>query len=147
MNKPLLLVMALSFFGAIALQAANAEDMTIDMLNKRDDGAKMVYSVDIARIDVGDTITWLPTEKGHNVEFKVGPKGWKAPKKSPMNREVEMTFDTPGVYYYQCTPHKNIGMIGLVVVGDDVSNKDIILKKSKAKGKSKKKLKGWLDEL
>ena len=121
--------------------------MTIEMLNKRDDGAKMVYSVDIARIDVGDTITWEPTTKGHNVEFKVGPDGWKVPKKSPFNRVVEMTFDTPGVYYYQCTPHKTMGMIGLVVVGDDVSNKDIILKKSKAKGKSKKKLKGWLNEL
>ena len=48
---------------------ALAEDMTIDMLNKRDDGAKMVYSDDIARIDVGDTITWVPTNKGHNVEF------------------------------------------------------------------------------
>ena len=119
----------------------------VDMLNKRDDGAKMVYSVDIARIDIGDTITWEPTTKGHNVEFKVGPDGWKVPKKSPFNRVVEMTFDTPGVYYYQCTPHKTMGMIGLVVVGDDVSNKDIILKKSKAKGKSKKKLKGWLNEL
>ena len=54
---------------------ALAEDMTIDMLNKRDDGAKMVYSEDIARIDVGDTITWLPTDKGHNVEFLAGPMG------------------------------------------------------------------------
>lgn len=34
-----------------------AEDKTIEMLNKRDDGAKMVYSEDITRIDVGDTIT------------------------------------------------------------------------------------------
>ena len=95
---------------------AFADEITIEMLNKRDDGAKMVYSVDIARIDVGDTITWAPTTKGHNIEFKVGPDGWKVPKKSPFNRVVEMTFDTPGVYYYQCTPHKTMGMIGLVVV-------------------------------
>ena len=33
-----------------------AADISIDMLNKRDDGAKMVYSQDIATIDVGDTI-------------------------------------------------------------------------------------------
>ena len=39
---------------------AYADDMTIEMLNKREDGAKMVYSEDIARIDVGDTITWVP---------------------------------------------------------------------------------------
>ena len=46
------------------LQLAYADDMTIEMLNKREDGAKMVHSEDIARIDVGDTITWVPTLKG-----------------------------------------------------------------------------------
>ena len=124
-----------------------AEDMSIEMLNKRDDGAKMVYSEDIARIDVGDTITWLPTSKGHNVEFRVGPEGWKLPKKSKNNREVEITFDVPGVYFYQCTPHKAMGMIAIVVVGDDTSNKDTILKASNAKGKSKKKLIKLLENL
>jgi len=124
-----------------------AEDMTIEMLNKREDGAKMVYSVDVARVDVGDTITWLPTSKGHNVEFKVGPEGWEVPKKSKNNKEVEMTFDVPGMYFYQCTPHKSMGMIALVIVGDDISNKDDILKSSKAKGKSKKKLKTLLEDI
>ena len=126
---------------------ALAEDMTIEMLNKRDDGAKMVFSEDIARIDVGDTITWVPTAKGHNVHFTAGPDGWDIPKKSKNNKEVEITFDTPGVYFYQCTPHKGMGMIALVVVGDDTSNADTIMKASKAKGKSKKKLKGLLEEL
>ena len=46
---------------------AFADDMTIEMLNKRDDGAKMVYSEDIAHIDVGDTITWVPTSKSKNI--------------------------------------------------------------------------------
>ena len=105
--------------GIVALFATNAyaEDLTIEMLNKRDDGAKMVYSQDIARIDVGDTITWLPKSKGHNVEFVAGPDGWDAPKKSKNGKEVAITFDTPGVYLYQCTPHKSMGMIALVVVG------------------------------
>ena len=39
-----------------------------------------------------------------------------------------------------------MGMIGLVVVGDDTSNKDKIAK-AKALGKSKKKLKKLLSEL
>lgn len=125
---------------------AYAEDTTIEMLNKRDDGAKMVYSEDIARIDVGDTITWVPTSKGHNVEFVAGPEGWDLPKKSKNNKEVAITFDTPGIYMYQCTPHKSMGMIALVVVGEDTSNKDAIAK-AKAMGKSKKKLKELLGEL
>ena len=32
------------------------------------------------------------------------------------------------IYYYWCTPIKGMGMIGLVVVGDDTSNKDEIAK-------------------
>ena len=125
---------------------AYANDITIEMLNKRDDGAKMVYSEDIARINVGDTITWVPTSKGHNVEFVAAPEGWDIPKKSKNNKEVSITFDVPGIYFYQCTPHKGMGMIALVVVGDDVSNKDAIAK-AKALGKSKKKLKPLLGEL
>lgn len=143
--KPLSVIFAVLGFVFLA-NLAYADDMTIEMLNKRDDGAKMVYSEDIARIDVGDTITWVPTSKGHNVQFIAGPEGWELPKKSKNNKEVAITFDVPGIYLYQCTPHKSMGMIALVVVGDDVSNKDAIAK-AKAMGKSKKKLKELLGEL
>jgi len=136
------LLTTLGLLAAIATPAL-AADTTVEMLNKRDDGAKMVYSEDITRIDVGDTITWIPTAKGHNVEFIAGPDGWDAPRKSKLNKEVEMTFDTPGVYVYQCSPHKSMGMIGIVVVGDG----DNDVSKAKVKGKSKKKLKALLEEL
>ena len=116
------------------------------MLNKRDDGAKMAYSEDITRIDVGDTITWLPTSKGHNVEFVAGPEGWDAPKKSKNNKEVAITFDIPGIYFYQCSPHKGMGMIAFVVVGDDTSNLADIAG-AKVVGKSKKKFADLLDNL
>lgn len=125
---------------------AFSDDLTIEMLNKRDDGAKMVYSQDIARIDVGDTITWVPKSKGHNVEFVAGPDGWEAPKKSKNGKEVAITFDIPGIYLYQCTPHKSMGMIALVVVGNDMSNLDAITDK-KMRGKSKKKMKTILGQL
>ena len=143
MNKSIIIVMVVSFFATIFLQAANAADMTIEMLNKRDDGAKMVYGTDIARVEVGTSVTWIPTQKGHNVEFIAGPDGWKAPKKSKINEEVTITFDTPGVYLYQCTPHATMGMIALVVVGDG----DNDVSKAKVRGKSKRKLKELLKEL
>ena len=126
--------------------ASEPQNLVIEMLNKRDDGQKMVYSMDVAKIEVGDTITWVPTSKGHNVEIVAAPDGFKIPKKSKFNKEVSITFDVPGIYYYWCTPHKTMGMIGLVVVGDDTSNKEEIAK-VKALGKSKKKLKKLLDEL
>ena len=137
----------LAVFGMVLFSSmAYAEDMSIDMLNKRADGEKMVYSVDVAKIDVGDTITWLPKSKGHNVHFIAGPDGWELPKKSKNNKEVAITFDTPGVYLYQCTPHASMGMIALVIVGGDTSNLDAIAK-AKVRGKSKKKLKKLLGEL
>ena len=120
-----------------------AEDTTVEMLNKRDDGAKMVYSEDITRIEVGDTVTWVPTAKGHNVEFIAGPEGWEAPKKSKLGKEYSYTFDVPGVYLYQCTPHKSMGMIAIVVVGEG----DNDISDAKVRGKSKKKLKELLEEL
>ena len=119
---------------------------TIEMLNKDDQGNKMVYSQEVAKIEVGETITWVPTSKGHNVEWIAGPDGAELPKKSKNGKEVSMTFEVPGIYYYWCTPHKGMGMIGLVVVGDDTSNKDAIAK-AKALGKSKKKLKALLEDL
>ena len=121
-----------------------AADMKIEMLNKDAEGNRQVYSEEVARIDVGDTITWVPTNKGHNIEMVASPNNMKLRSKN--NKEVKITFEEPGIYYYWCTPHKGMGMIGLVVVGDDTSNKDQIAK-AKAIGKSKKKLKKLLDEL
>jgi len=127
---------------------AFAADTTVEMLNKRDDGAKMVYSEDITRIDVGDTVTWTPDSKGHNVEFIAGPEGWDAPKKSKLSKEYSYTFDTPGVYVYQCTPHKSMGMIAIVVVGKPDGEAKDRLKDVKVSGKkSKEKFADLLDQL
>ncbi len=143
--KSLYFLMAVFSFVFVS-SLAYADNITIDMLNKRDDGAKMVYSEDITRINIGDTITWMPKSKGHNVHFIAGPEGWELPKKSKNNKEVSITFDTPGVYLYQCTPHATMGMIAMVVVGDDKSNLDAI-SKMRLRGKSKKKFKALLGDI
>ena len=31
------------------------------------------YSIEVAHINIGDTIEWLPKNEGHNVEFLAGP--------------------------------------------------------------------------
>ena len=114
-----------------------AANETIEMLNKSDNEI-MVYSKKIVRVDVGDTVFWKATDKGHNVEFIKGgvPEGVEK-FKSKFNKDVEYNFTIPGIYAYWCTPHKNMGMIGFVVVGDDKSNLDAI-KNLKYMGKSKK---------
>ena len=123
---------------------AIASDVTVEMLNKDADGNRMVYSQEIVEIAAGSTVKWVPTDKGHNVEIIASPNDMKF--KSKNGKEASVTFETPGIYYYWCTPHKGMGMIGLVVVGGDTSNNAQILK-AKAIGKSKKKLKALLDQL
>ena len=114
-----------------------AADETVEMLNKLGKES-MVYSKKVVKIDVGDTVFWKATDKGHNVEFIKGgtPQGVKK-FKSKYNKDTEYKFIIPGIYAYWCTPHKNMGMIGFVVVGDDKSNLEAI-KKIRFMAKSKK---------
>ena len=115
-----------------------SQELQVEML-------EMSYSPEILYSEVGDKIIW-PKSKGHNVEFIAGPTGFSPPKRSKMNKQFDMVLDIPGVYYYWCTPHKGTGMIGLIVVGKDISNKDEI-SNAKAVGKRKKKLAGLIEKL
>lgn len=127
---------------------AYSADVSIEMLNKNKETKKrMVYSEELVKINVGQTIDWLPTAKGHNVEMLIGPDGYDLPKKSKLSDKVSLTFSVPGIYLYQCSPHAAMGMIGIVVVGDDMSNKDAVAKKKLTGSKSKKKLKKLLAEI
>ena len=121
-----------------------AENYTIDMLNKLGK-ERMVYSKKVISINLNDDITWKSVDKGHNVEFIGLPKG-ASKYKSKISKEAKYTFSKPGIYLYQCTPHKAMGMIGLVIVGKDKSNLDKI-KKVRVYGKSKKILKSLLKGL
>ena len=116
---------------------AFSETHVVEMLNKSGN-EMMVYSKKVINIKVGDTVTWKATTKGHNVEFiRNGTPEGVGKFKSKMNVDAEYKFDVPGIYAYWCTPHKAMGMIGFVVVGDDKSNLDKI-KAIKFVGKSKK---------
>ena len=92
-----LLTFYLAIF-AVMFTIGSANASTIEMLNKDDEGNKMVYSQDIARVDVGETITWVPTSKGHNVEMIAGPNGANLPKKSKnSNMSLYSSFDTMNI--------------------------------------------------
>ena len=134
------LTIIMSLFSTHAI----AENYTVEMLNKLGK-ERMVYSEKVLSIKVNDEITWKSVDKGHNVEFIGMPKG-VSKYKSKISKDAKYTFTQPGIYLYQCTPHKAMGMIGLVVVGEDKNNLDKI-KKVKVYGKSKKLLKKLLKSL
>ena len=132
--------MLVCFMGGMVLsaKAEEKEPLIIEMLNKRGK-EKMLYGQDVAKIDVGQTITWTPDSKGHNVQFVSVPEGVEKVK-SKLSKEFSYTFEQEGVYLYVCTPHASMGMIGVVVVGESDVNLDEVLD-YKFRGKSKKKFK------
>jgi len=114
------LIIFLFYFIIMSSRFSFAETIQIDFT--ADDS----YSVEVAKINVGDTIEWSPKNEGNNVEFLGGPDFSSLPEKSDLNAFYSVTFNLPGVYLYHCTPHGNMGMLGLVIVGNDFHNlKDI----------------------
>ena len=128
----------LTFVGYFLFSSlAIAADQTVEMLNRLNKES-MVFEPKIVRVNIGDTVLWKATDKGHNVEFiKKGVPEGVGKFKSKYNKDTEYKFETPGIYAYWCTPHKNMGMIGFVVVGEDTSNLEQI-KKLRFSAKSKK---------
>ena len=131
MNKILILL-----FIFLTSQSAFAADQTIEMLNKLGK-ENMVFSKKIVKVDIGNTVFWKSIKPGLNVEFIKGgvPEG-VGKFRSALSKDTEYKFEIPGIYAYWCTPHKGMGMIGFVVVGNDKSNLEVI-KKLKYMGKSK----------
>ena len=75
------------------------------------------YLPTVARVDVGDTVTWFSWkhELPHTVTpvseaFRVGNEDL------PPGGRQSATFDEPGVFPYACLLHP--GMVGAIVVGD-----------------------------
>tara|TARA_Y100001960_G_C14638953_1_gene809797 strand:- start:67 stop:501 length:435 start_codon:yes stop_codon:yes gene_type:complete len=141
--KKIYIILVILFFSS----TASAADTTVEMLNKLDKRS-MVFSNEIIRIDVGDTVFWKSIDKGHNVQFisKGGVPEGVEKFKSKVSQDTQFTFTIPGIYAYWCTPHKTMGMIGFVIVGDDLSNLEAI-KKVKFLGKSKKIAEGLISEI
>ena len=143
-----LIFMLVCFMGGMVLsaKAEEKEPLIIEMLNKRDK-EKMLYSQDVARVEVGQTIIWTPNSKGHNVQFVSVPEGVEKVK-SKLSKEFSYTFEQEGAYLYVCTPHASMGMIGVVIVGNTPSDINLDeVKKYKFRGKSKKKFKKILKSL
>ncbi|HEV7163932.1 MAG: pseudoazurin [Gammaproteobacteria bacterium] len=111
----IILIASSLLFGA-SLYAA---DHVIQELNNGPDGA-FVYGPSYLLIQPGDTVTFQPTDQGHNSESVFMPEG-ATPWKSDISQPLTVTFTKPGVYIYQCTPHNLFGMVGVIVVGSPVN--------------------------
>ena len=142
----ILTLLATYFLLMIGTGFVRAADVTVEMLNKFEKEF-MVYSKKIVRVDIGDTVFWKSINPGHNVEFIKGAVPEGVDKfKSKISLDTEYKFTIPGIYAYWCTPHKTMGMIGFVIVGNDLSNMPAITK-VRYLGKSKKIAKQLIEKI
>ena len=128
-------LIAASLAALLLSPAANAENFDVAMLNKGVEGA-MVFEPAFVKAAVGDTITFLSTDKGHNVENikDMLPDGVEA-FKSKMGEDYVLTIAAEGLYGLKCTPHYTMGMVALIQAGAPV-NQDAVAKVT-LKGKAK----------
>lgn len=103
-----------------AVQAANYD---VKMVNKGADGHIMEFDPPFLQIQPGDTVTFVPTDKGHSSISLPGmiPDG-ATPWQGQISQKITVTLTKPGVYGYKCLPHFGLGMVGLIEVGTNPPN-------------------------
>ena len=81
---------------------AFAAEHEVHMVNKGANGDSMVFEPALVKIAAGDTVKFIPTDKGHNAESIRGmlPDGAEL-FKGKINEEIDVTFTVPGVSPYR----------------------------------------------
>jgi pseudoazurin len=126
--------------------SAFAEVIEVEMLNKNEAGDRMVFSQELIRADVGDIIRFVPTDKSHNAQSVKGalPEGQK-PFRGKINKAVEYEVTETGLTAVVCLPHQSMGMVALVVAGNDLSNVEDVLN-ARIPGKGGQKIEALIEE-
>jgi len=114
-------LIAASLATLLSSAVANAETFEVLMLNRGEEGA-MVFEPAFIAAAPGDTVTFISTDPGHNVETIEGmlPAGAE-PMLSEMGEDFSVTLTAEGVYGIKCTPHYTMGMVALIQVGAPVN--------------------------
>ena len=137
------------FTGLYVTYAEAQEIIQVEMLNRLEK-QKMVFNPTIVEVSVGDTVNWVAKSKGHNVQFVVAPQDIKF--KSKVSKDTEYNFTESGIYLYVCTPHKGMGMYGVVLVKRDglydlTNLEEVEASFKKGSKKTKKRLSAIKDEI
>jgi pseudoazurin len=123
--RKLLMTAALLIGSAVP---AFAETIEIQLLNENEAGDRMVFSQELIRAEVGDVIRFIATDRSHNAQSVKDalPEGQEA-FRGRINQDVEYIVTETGLTAVVCQPHESMGMVALIVVGDDLSNAQDIL--------------------
>ena len=127
-----LIMLGGAFAGTVAsLGTATAQDAThqVEMLNVDPDDRqqRMLFKPGVLRAQLGDTVKFVASDRGHNAQSIYGmtPDGAED-FRGRINKEIEITLSAEGTYGYLCQPHQTMGMIGFILVGDFTTNLDAV---------------------
>ncbi len=74
------------------------------------------FSPEMVTIAVGGTVTWRITDNHHDITFLgAAPPGGSIPELDE-GESASRTFPEAGTYHYECTRHRDEGMVGTVIV-------------------------------
>jgi pseudoazurin len=109
---------AILFAAALLLGATPAigAEHVVKMLNQGTDGM-MVFEPGYLKVAPGDSVTFVPTDAGHNSSSALVPEGatgWQGTFGAPLT----VKLDKEGVYVFQCDPHVMMAMVGVIQVGE-----------------------------
>ena len=138
LTKILTLTAVLALLAGAA--AATETTHTVQMLNKGEAGA-MVFEPAYIAAQPGDTITFVPTDRGHNAATIEGilPEGAE-PFEGGMGDEVSITVTEEGIYGIQCDPHAGMGMVAVIQVGAATNLEAATAAAEELRGKAKERL-------
>lgn len=118
-------------YASTVVPEAEGGNHSVLMLNAdcNDSNVINVFEPAILRVEPGDSVTFLATDAGHNSASKRGmiPEGAES-WNGGVDEELTVTLTVPGIYGYLCLPHYEVGMVGLIVVGNDLSNLEAVKK-------------------
>ncbi|MDE0967796.1 MAG: plastocyanin/azurin family copper-binding protein [Octadecabacter sp.] len=123
-----------------------ADTIEIQMLNENAAGDRMVFSQELILAEVGDVIQFIATDRSHNAQSvrDALPEGQEA-FKGRMSQDVQYLVTETGLTAVVCQPHQTMGMVALIVVGNDLSNAQDILD-SRIRGAGKDKIEALIEE-
>ncbi|WP_067102236.1 pseudoazurin [Marinomonas atlantica] len=95
-----------------------AAEHIVKMVNQNDWGT-MAFEPSFLHVEVGDTVTFEPTDYGHNavtINYMV-PRGANR-YRGKINKPITMEINKSGFYGIECSPHLTMGMVMIIQAGD-----------------------------
>ena len=110
---------AMTLLPALPALADGHGPTVVEMVNVHPENKRLrnAFYPRVLAVEPGTTVKFQSTDRGHNSAAIDGMipecvEAWDG----KINDDIEVTFDTPGVYGYKCTPHVASGMVALIFV-------------------------------